>query len=479
MSLVGAARHSFFWSFFDKWISRALQMSIFLVLGRLLAPDDFGVVAMATAYVQLVNLIVDAGFSRALIQKKNIVKSDIATAMLINICIGIAISAFTYFTSGTIATILGMPLLHGVLDVMTVAILLQSISAVPAAMLERAMKYKPLAIRRTVGATLGGVVAVILAFAGWGVWSLVAQTVVAAAVGTILLWFSYRSWPGLRFSQDSFNSLRSTGINVFGMELIGYGNSQADRVVIGIFLGPEALGYYYMAMRLVSIVNELFTAVISAVALPIFSRLQEEPERLRSWLRRLTTTTATVTVPVFALIGVVPDFILGILVGSQWTPSADILRILVFLGMINSMLLFDRQALIAVGRASTAMRLTLGQAIIGLVLVLIAGPFGIVAVAFAVVARQFVFWPVRLVALRKWVGIKIWPYLRGFTVAFAAALLSVAGAWTLTAIASPLQGFALIAAQGGLCVLVFVALYACFCRTAIKDVLGAIGQRSL
>lgn len=417
------ARRSFFWSFLEKWLALFTQLAVFVLLGRLLAPEDFGLVALATAYLMLTDVFVDSGFGRALVQKKELSPSDISTALTVAAGLGVCLCVSTAVFAPSIAQAFQEPELAPLLSVMSVSILLESSSVIPAALLERHMRFKALAIRRTASTAVGGVVAVLMAFGGFGVWSLVAQTLVTGLVSAVLVWVAYRSWPGLGLSRSSFAALRRTGFSVMGIELLGFANAQADKLLIGAYLGAEALGYYFMAMRVVSITVELFTSVFSRVSLSIFSKLQSDVDVVRRWLEKLTTGTTLLTVPVFCFYGLFSTELLLFVFGPQWGESAEILQVLVFLGIINSMLIFDRHVLIALGRSGTALLLTAGQVVLGLLLLLVAVSHGILVVALAVVLRQYLFWPVRLVALRRVVHIDVLSYIRGWCICFALAVL--------------------------------------------------------
>jgi len=424
---------SIFWSFLDKWISRVFTLVVFVILGRLLSPSDFGAVALASSYVVFVTVFVDAGFGNALIQRAVLSRRDIGTALTISASLGLALGVASFFSADAIASLFGTPEVAGVIRALSISLFIQGLSSVPAALLERDMRFKALAIRRSTATLVSGGAAVAVALAGGGVWALVVQTLGFAIVGGVLVWLSAWRSVSLGFSWRSLRELMNTSLGVLGIQLVSFANSQTDRIVVALFLGVEALGQYFFAMRIISLCIELFTAVFSNVGLSAFSKLQDDRPRLRSLLYRLTSTTSLATVPVFAFLGAFAWVIIPIVFGSQWVPAVPVLQILVFLGALNSLLIFDRSVLIAVGRASTAFWLSVAQTAFGTVLLVLAGPFGVMAVAIAVVVRQYAFWPVRLFVLRRVIDYRILQYVKGWCIAMAALGLSwFVATWLMT-----------------------------------------------
>lgn len=458
---------SIFWSFLDKWVSRLFTLIVFVILGRLLSPADFGAVALASSYVVFVTIFVDAGFGNALIQRTGLSKTDIGTALSMSAVLGLLLSVASFFSADAIAGLFGTPEVASVIRVLSVSLFVQGLSSVPAALLERDMKFKALAIRRTTATFLSGAAAIAVAFAGGGVWALVVQTLGFAVIGGVLVWASAWRSMTIAFSWTSLRQLLDTSLGVLGIQLVTFANSQADRVVVALFLGVEALGQYFFAMRIISLCIELFTAVFSNVGLSAFSKLQDDRPRLRALLYRLTSTTSLATVPIFAILGTFAWVLIPFVFGSQWVPAVPILQILVFLGALNSLLIFDRSVLIAVGRASTAFWLSVTQTVFGIALLFIAGPFGVIAVALAVVVRQYAFWPVRLFVLRRVIEYRITTYVKGWFIAMVGLALGwVGGTWLNDAVGLWAGATAFTAAYAAVCLL--------FARKQLKEMLQLV-----
>lgn len=394
------------WVAIDRWSNRFMSLIVLTVLSRLLSPTDFGTVAIATAFLTFVGVFAEQGFARALVQRQELHQNYPSTSFWTSFISSIVLAGLMVALAPLIAPVFGgsSELTH-VLQAMSIGLVLNAISSTPAALLERDFRFKALAIRRLLGTILGGVGAIVAAFAGLGVWSLVLQTLIAALVGLVALWAASRWRPSFVMDFTALKNLWSVGANIMGIELVGVANSHADRLLIGAVLSPEAVGYYFLAIRVVGIMVDLFSSVFSGASLATFSRLQTDPERLRAWFYKLTSMSSTTAIPVFALAALTAPVLLPFAFGPQWDASVTLFQILCMLGALNAVAYFDRTVLIAVGRARSAFLLTLGQTIFGTILIVFAVPFGVTAVAIAVTARQYLYWPMRLYTLRRNLGI--------------------------------------------------------------------------
>ncbi|KEP75261.1 hypothetical protein HR12_36200 [Microbacterium sp. SUBG005] len=421
------------WVAADKWSNRLTSLVILTVLGRLLTPADFGVVAIATAFLAFVAVFADQGFARALVQRSELPNVYPTTSFWVSLGSSLVLGTLVALTAPFVSAIFnGGDTLTQVIQLSSIALVLNAIASTPAALLERNFDFRALAIRRFSGTVTGGVAAVIAAFAGLGVWSLVLQTLVTATVSLVTLWLASSWRPSLSFSLTALRHLWGVGSSIIGMELVSLVNSQADRLLIGAALSPEAVGYYYLAIRVVAIMVDLFSAVFSGASLTTFSRLQNDRPRLLAWFYKLTSMSSTTAIPIFALALVTAPVMIPFIFGSQWGPSVILFQVLSLLGALNAVAYFDRSVLIAIGKAKAAFLLTLGQAVLGVVLVVVAVPWGVMAVAIAVTTRQYLYWPMRLVTLKRNVGVSPTKYLGQWLRPFLTSVVAIIPSVVLT-----------------------------------------------
>lgn len=438
-SVGGRAANSIPWITLDKWGTRLISIVVLLALGRILSVDDFGLIALAQIFIAFAAVFVDQGFSKALIQRAALGKEHINTAFWASIALAVVLAGLTALLSGPIASLFGAPQLQPVIAVLAAVLVVNALASTPAALMERDFQFRSLAIRRLSGALVGAVGGVVLAVAGAGVWSLVAQSMLAAIVGLVSIWWSSRWRPAQIFSWPALRELWAVGFAVLGIELTGLVNSQSDRLLVAAFLSTEALGYYFMAMRLVSLLVELFSSIFSTVSLTSLSRLQNERPAMLRLLYKLAGSSCAVAIPVFTGAAILAPVLFEVIIGPKWQASVILFQILCGLGALNALAYFDRSTLLAVGRAGAAFRLTIGQSVLGVILVLVAAPYGVLWVALAVTARQYLFWPIRLWYLRKYAGVDPLKYFAQWFRPFSISVVVLGVALALAVYVTPFQ----------------------------------------
>jgi O-antigen/teichoic acid export membrane protein len=456
--LRGRATRSIGWVVLERWSVRLISLLVLVILSRVLTPADFGLLALATSVTAVLQVVSDSGFSRALVQRKSLDARDASTAFWTSLAIAVVLAVALAVAAPLIASLLSAPTLAPILQVLSLALPISALSQVPAALLERNLDFKPLSIRQFVGALCGALVSIPLALVGWGVWALVAQTLVAALAAVIALWASTEWRPRFEYSWTSLRSLWKVGGAILGVDLMDAIQANIDKIVIGALFSPTELGYYFLAQRLGTILIELVTSVIARVSLTTFSRVQDDPIRLNRIFRQLTFAASAVSVGIFGLVAVLAAQIVPALFGPGWADAVPILWILAPGWALGAVMYFDRNALLATGKAASALWLAVLQNVVSVLLVFAFAPFGVLGVAFSRLAR-FVTWPVRLVVLRRAVGIHIGKYLLQIARCVLAAILPLGAILALqfTPLAEASSAFWTFAVPAGVAGLAFYA----------------------
>lgn len=471
---LGAVTRATFWSGLERTVNRLATLAIFIMLGRLLAPEHFGLAALAGAFTSLVEIFVDQGFSKALVQRRSLSRAALDTAFWTAAATGVGLTAAGVLAAPLVAQVLGEQTLVGVIRWLSAGFLFTALSTTQQALLQRAFAFRTLAVRRLSATVVGGVVGIALAAQGAGVWALVGQTLARALVGTVVLWAAASWRPGLAVSRGEFAELFRFGVNVVGIEFLNFFTRQGDSLLIGTVLGPVALGYYTVATRVLSVMIEVLVGTINQVVTPTFSRLQDDPAATRRAFYGAIRLCQAVALPAFVGVAVLAPELLTVAFGPRWAPSAPVLQALALLGGIQSSTYFDRGVLFAAGRPHIELRLTLAATIGNLVAFALAMPWGIVGIAVALLVRSLVFWPIRLWALHRVAGIEPAPYLRQWarpllvSALMAAALLALRGLLGPALLAPPVLAAAVFA--GGL---VYVAALRVFARDVTRELLRA------
>lgn len=429
MALRERATKGVTWSLVETSGAELFGLGIFLVLSRQLAPEAFGLVALANVVIDFSRRFVDQGFSEAVVQRGELDQEHLDTAFWTGLATGALLALALVAGAEPLARAFGEPALAPVLRWLSLGFVIRGLSSTQQALLVRGLRFKQLAVRTLIAQVAAGVVALSMVFTGFGVWSLVGQSLAAGVFGVITLW-SVASWrPGLAFRWHHFRQLWSFGINIVGFKLLNALSGRIDALLIGSVLGTAALGYYSAAGRIFHALNKGLTGMMNAVAFPVFSRIQSEPERMRRAFYEATQLASLVTLPAFlGLFAIAPDAVPWAF-GAQWEPSVPVTRVLAFLGIIQTLSFFNGSVLKAVGKPSWRLGIATLQTACSSVAILAVVHRGITAVAVASVTAAFLLFPVGVYAVRRYIAIEPLVYVRQFVGPLAASVLCAAAAF--------------------------------------------------
>lgn len=433
MNLREQAVRGVVWSAAQTWGARVTTTLVFIILARLLDPADIGLVALAMLFIGFFSLFSEHGFAHALVQRDELEPEHLDSALWFGLGVGVALFAITQLAAGPIAALLGEPRIEPLLRWLALNFVVGGAKSAPVAVLKRQLRFKPLAVRTLVATVTGGVAGVAAALAGLGAWALVVQNLTQALVSVIALWAASDWRPGLRFSTRHFGELWSFAVKVLGADMLQYSNHHVDDLLIGVFLGPVALGYYSVAYRILTLLTELFTRTISSVMLPTFARMQGDSGRLRNGLYTATRLCSFVAFPAFLGVAALAPELTVVAFGAQWAPAVPVMRVLALMGALHSILFFNGNVITAVGKPGYSLAIAGVNAVtnvIAFAAVLAAG-WGILGVAVVLVVRNYLFSPLPLLVLRRLIALDLSRYVRQIGPA-ALASLAMAGAVVAT-----------------------------------------------
>lgn len=437
------------WTGGSQVIQQVLNLGFSVVMARLLLPEDFGLLAMASVFTGVVFLVLDLGLSSALIQRQDIQQQQISSIFWMNVLTGFLMMLTGFALSGAIAAFYQNPAVQPVVMGLSINFLIFSFSSTQQALLSRQMNFQSLELRTIGGHLVGTACGIGLAFAGFGVWSLVARIVITGLVGMALLWTVSNWRPSFHFRWADVKQLMGFGNDVLATNFLEYVGRNADNLLIGRFLGATDLGYYALAYNLMRLPVQRFAHVLVNVLFPALSRLQDDLDKLkRGWLRSVRLTSA-VTIPMMlGLIALAPQLV-RVVYGDRWIPVIPILQVLAVVGIVQALMTLNNPPLLALGY--TRLRLKLTSLILTLAIASFAVglPFGILGVATSytlvyTAASAFALWKtVQCVQLSL---LEYFQNLAGVTIAagiMAGAVLAI-GLWVplspplIVAIAIPL-----------------------------------------
>ncbi len=400
------------WAAAEKWGVQVFSLATLTVLANLLQVRDFGLVAMASVFLALLNLVSDQGIGVAIIQRRELDEDHVDSAFWANLALGVILAASAIVASGFVASFYREPRLGPIIICLSVRFLVQPFSVVPQALLARRLRFRAIALRSLVSRFAGGTVGIILALSGWGVWSLVAQELTGVLAEAVVLW-TVTAWrPHWRFSRRHWLELFTFGIRITGLSLTGFLHYQLAPLLLGYLAGPVALGYYSVGFKMLQALRQMIQGIATTVALPAFSRLQGELVRLRLLFYESSGLICLVSFPVFAGIIVIAPELVTVMFGRKWAASIPVLQVLSVSGFVNTMLTPSGPMLMALNKPAWLLRLSIIGAAVNLVFLVPAVPWGIVAVAGAHSARTCLVAPLYFYAVSRLLGIDWREYSR-------------------------------------------------------------------
>ena len=383
MSLKRAATSSVKWASVSQLGRQVMQFFTTAILARLLSPSDFGLVGMATIVIGFVGLFKDLGTSAALIQRKDISDALLNSIFWINLAFGLLAMAILFTLSPLAASFYNELRITPVLRILSLTFLISGISILQKAILERKLAFNTLAQVEITSVVCGSLIGIGSALLGFGVWSLVFQSITVVAVTTILLWLASDWRPKFIFDWSEVKKVSSYSLNLTGFSIFNYFARNADYILIGKFLGTQDLGYYTLAYRLMLYPLRNISAVLGRVMFPVFSQVQDDNVRFRRAYLKVISAIVLITFPMMiALWSLAEPFILAVF-GSQWQPVILLLMILAPLGMTQSLGSTVGAIYQAKGRTDWMFRWGIGSGTLIVIAFAIGLKWGIVGVASA------------------------------------------------------------------------------------------------
>jgi len=425
MSLKQEAVKGVVWSAAQKWGVRIISFVVWLILARLVLPESFGLIAYATVFTAFAQLFVDQGYSDAIVQFPQLEREHLDTAFWTSIVSGAVLTVASIAGAGLIANLFHEPRLIPIIKWLSPIFVLSALSSVQQSLLRRNFAFKSLTIRSLIATGTSSVVAVAMAFLGFGVWSLVAKLLIDGLVSVIALWQVSNWRPSFHFSIKRFKELFAYGINILGGNFVDFLSVHSDDFLIGYFLGPIALGYYTLGYNLLLVLTDLLVSVPNLVVFPVFSKIQNDPTRLKSAFYEVTQLQSLIAFPIFlGIVAVAPEAVI-VLYSDKWVASIPVIQILMLIGIVRSAVYFYSSIFRAAGKPSWRFGLYSLTALLNVVGFVLVVRLGIVAVALSYVVVSYVLMPLYFFLIQKLVHVTLLSHLKQYAPAFLSSLAMV------------------------------------------------------
>jgi PST family polysaccharide transporter len=328
------------WSSFSQIGRQLLQYLTTLILVGLISPDEFGIMAMAVIVIGFLDIFLDLGTSAAIIQIQDPSEELKSSVFWLNVLIGLVIAAVIFFSSPVLASIYNSPEVQPVLKVLSITFFISAFSILQKTLLEKEFQFQKLSVIELISSALGFSVAIVMAFNGFGVWSLVFQVLVNTLISTMLIWIRSEWRPKFHLRLIDIRTISNFSLNLVGFNVINYFARNGDYFLIGKYLGDRELGHYYLAYRILLYPIRNITAVISRVLYPSYSQIQNDNIKISSVFTNTTNAIALITFPMMAGIAAVSFVFTDIFFSGSWNTElvAFLILILAPIGALQSVI---------------------------------------------------------------------------------------------------------------------------------------------
>lgn len=340
------------WSSLQRFGTMGITLVSNIILARLLTPDDYGCVGMLMIFISLANTFIDGGFGSALIQKKQPAAEDYSTIFYWNIVLSLILYIVLYFAAPLIAAFYKIPLLTPVLRVQGIVLIFNALSIIQQNQLRKKLDFKSLAIVNIISASIALTIAIMMAYQGMGVWSLVGQQISLSLFNAILFWI-VSGWRPLQvFSWSSFKELFSFGGYILLSHLVSTFSNEIQGLLIGRRFNAYSMGLYTQAYRLEGSAATAVSGVIDQVTYPVLSSLQDDTVKLKVALKKFIQIPAFICCPFLAIMIVIAKPLIILLYTEKWSACVPYFQILCCAGVAVCLQGVANNAIAAIGKSN-------------------------------------------------------------------------------------------------------------------------------
>lgn len=394
---------------------QVVNFGISLILARLLSPAEFGLVGMLMVFSTLAHVFLDAGFSSALIQKKEVTQEDLSSVFYLNILMGAALTALLYFSAPLIAQFYSQPQLESIARFSSFTLAIGSFGVVQYAQLSREMNFRLLSKVSFLSAVISGSVGITLAFMGYGVWALVWQGLVGTVSRTFLIIFFNRWVPSRMFSVCAVRKLLDFGSNIFAAQLLDAGFRQIYTLVIGKVYSATDLGFYSRAKRLQTMTVQNLSESFNKVLFPLLSQVQDDPVRFERGFRKALRISTFVNVPLLLGLTAIASPLMLFLYGEKWAEAVPYFQLLCLAALPIPIHQLSNNALMSLGHSGKLFRLSLVKKSVTTLVIASTFRHGVMALVFGTVACGFINSFIGCYFASRVTGISVWTQIKDIT----------------------------------------------------------------
>ena len=399
--LVARARRAAAWSLTEVFLRQGVQFGTSIVLARLLAPEDFGTLAVAALFVFLAGPLVDGGLTQALMRKSSVRPEEVSSVFWFNLGVSVLLAGGLALGAGAIAAYWGNPATAPLITFMSLSLVCEGAQNAPRAMLTRALRFRALGVATLTAAAVSGGTAIVMARAGYGAWSLAWQSVLNAFVSGVITASIYGLPRPLVFRLAELTPLLRFGSWLVLGSLLGAIKGGFTTFLLGRYFSLRDVGLYSRADGTMNIPSGLLSTSAARVILPVLAESADDPDRLARGARRALLLMMFFNVPVMMGLAISSEMLIGVLFGQKWLASAPYLTALCVAAIFTPLHVVNVQMLLALRHPRRFFYLDLAKCLAAIGVMWCVSGWGVLALAWSQVLVAVLSWGINTVGAHR------------------------------------------------------------------------------
>jgi len=369
------------WKMAERLTSQGVTFLVSIILARLLMPEEFGLVAMIQVFIAVANIFVSVGISSSLIQKKDADDLDFSTMFYCSLGLSVILYLVLFFTAPFIAEFYKMPKLELIVRVYSLILILYSYNSIQNAWVSRHMVFKKFFLTTSFGTIGSGIIGVILAYSGFGVWAIVAQTMSNTLINMFVMRCIVTWRPKLIFSFARAKKLMSYGLNILIASLLGTGCNQIRQLVIGRYFSAADLAFFNRGNQFPHLFLSNIDTTINTVLFPAMSNHSDDPDRVKAMTKKSIRISSYVLFFAMGSLAVCAEPLVRALLTDKWIECVPFIQLICVADMISTVSDANRQAIKALGRSDISLKLEMLKKPVFLLMVFVSANISVMAMA--------------------------------------------------------------------------------------------------
>ncbi len=461
------------WSLLERFGSSGIQFVVSVLIARLLSPKDYGVVGIVMIFITLSQVFINSGFGTALIQKKSPTQTDFASVFFFNLFVAVLLFVLLFVTAPAIESFFEFDGLTLYLRVSGIILILNALQLVQRTALQKQLRFRPIAFITVIAVIISGGVGFWMALTGFGVWSLIGQSLTNAFCLAVGFWVS-RAWiPSFAFSISSLKSMFTFSSKILATALIDTGVRNLTSFVIGKFYSPVDLGFYYRGKRFQEFPSTSITQAIQSVTFPALSSIQHDDKRQKRAYKRIIRLTVFFVFPALFILAGSGENVVVFLLTEKWRPAALYLQVLALGGMLYPLHAITLNMCNVKGRSDIFLKLEIIKKTIFILFVLVAARYGVLALVIAESAVSFISYVLNAYYSGALIGYGLREQVKDVLPIYIIAAVSGGMCWISGQYVHGMLIFVLIV-QIVVSAIVYLVLMALFHRSMYREIVEAL-----